>query len=133
MTQTIKDLKYSCQNDSFAQRLVDTIILGMLEKKASDVVVLDLRGIKNAITDFFVICSGNNDSQVDAITDSVEKEVFKRIGEEPWKKEGSAFKEWIILDYIDVVVHIFRKEKRIFYGLEELWGDAKITRYPNIT
>ena len=98
----------------------------MLEKKANDIAVLDLREVKNAIADFFVICSGNSANQVDAISDSIEEEVFKGSSQNPWHKEGFINKEWILLDYMDVVCHVFQKEKRAFYDLEEFWGDAKI-------
>ena len=89
---------------------------------------MDLREIKNAVTDFFVICSGSSDTQMDAISQSIEEEIHKHSKQNPWKTEGRQNKEWILLDYVDVVVHVFNKEKRIFYGLEELWGDAKITQ-----
>jgi len=98
----------------------------MLEKKAQNIAVLDLREVKNAIADYFVICSGGSDTQVDAIAGSVLEEVEKQSGQEPWHKEGFQNKEWILLDYLDVVCHIFQKEKRAFYDLEEFWGDAKI-------
>lgn len=110
-----------------SEKLSELVVAGMLEKKALDVTVLDLREIKHAVADFFVICSGNSDTQVDAIADSVEVHVKKNSAQTPWKREGFQQKEWILIDYIDVVVHIFSKEKRIFYALEELWADAKIT------
>ena len=104
------------------------VVEGMLEKKAVDVVVMDLREIKHAVADYFVICSGNSDTQIDAISDSIEEQIHKYSNQNPWKREGQQNKEWILLDYVDVVAHVFNKEKRTFYGLEELWGDAKITR-----
>ena len=107
--------------------LSNWVVEGMLEKKAQDVVVMDLREIKHAIADYFVICSGNSDTQIDAISESIEDEIHKRSKQNPWKKEGQQNKEWVLLDYVDVVAHVFNKEKRSFYGLEELWGDAKIT------
>jgi ribosome-associated protein len=115
-------------NNMTAEELSKVIVLGMEEKKASDIMVIDLRTIKNNVTDFFVICSGNSDSQIDAISDGVKEQVFK-VGEgNPWKSEGKSGGEWIIVDYVNVVAHIFLKDKRRFYGLEELWGDAIITR-----
>lgn len=108
--------------------LSEWVVEGMLEKKAMDVVVMDLREVKHAIADYFVICSGNSDTQIDAISESVEEQIHKNSKQNPWKREGQQNKEWILLDYVDVVAHIFNKEKRTFYGLEELWGDAKITR-----
>lgn len=109
-----------------SEQLSQAVAHGMQEKKASDIVILDLRNVKSAITDFFVICSGNSDTQVDAITDSVEEEVYKLLGQNPWHKEGKENKEWILLDYVDVVVHVFKKERRRFFALEDLWGDAEV-------
>ncbi len=111
-----------------AKALSEWVVEGMLEKKALDVVVLDLREVKHAIADYFIICSGNSDTQIDAISDSIEEQIHKNLGINPWKREGRENKEWILLDYIDVVAHIFNKEKREFFGLEELWGDAKVRR-----
>ena len=112
--------------------LCQLVVKGMQEKKAIDVVIMDLREVKNAITDFFVICSGNSDTQVDAIADSVEEEVWKTISAHPWHREGKQYKEWILIDYVDVVVHVFKKERRDFYDLEQLWGDAVITQVQDV-
>ena len=107
--------------------LSDVIVKGMLEKKAADIVVMDLRKVKNSIADFFVICSGSSDKQIDAIADSIDEEVFKTLKENVWHSEGKNNKEWMLLDYINVVAHVFRKDRREFYALERLWGDADIT------
>ncbi|HMJ68840.1 MAG TPA: ribosome silencing factor [Cyclobacteriaceae bacterium] len=117
------------KKDSLAgsQKLSGLIVKGMQEKKAYEIVLMDLRKVKNAVADFFVICSGNSDKQLDAIADSVDDEVFKGLKENPWHVEGKNNKEWMILDYTNVVVHIFRKDRRSFYALEKLWGDAEIT------
>jgi len=116
------------KSDSISsEQLCHLVVKGMQEKKALDVVIMDLRDIKNAITDFFVICTGNSDTQIDAIGDSIEAEVYKVISEHPWQREGKEAKEWILIDYVDVVAHVFKKDRREFYGLEQLWGDAKIT------
>lgn len=104
------------------------VVQGMQEKKAEDIVVLDLRGFKSAVTDYFVICSGNSDTQVDAIMLSIEEQVYKSLNEDVWHKEGKNNKEWILLDYVDVVAHVFKKDRRAFYALEDLWGDAPATR-----
>lgn len=85
---------------------------------------MDLTSIKNSIADYFVICSGNSDTQVEALKDSVDELIYKKAGENPWRVEGLENKEWILMDYVNVVVHVFQKKKREFYGLEELWGDA---------
>jgi ribosome-associated protein len=110
-----------------SKTLCDAIGKGMQEKKAIDILVMDLRKVKNAVADFFVICSGGSDKQLDAIADSVDEEVFKTVKENPWHIEGKNNKEWMLLDYFDVVAHIFKKEKREFFALEKLWGDAEMT------
>jgi ribosome-associated protein len=110
-----------------SEKLSEIIVKGMQEKKAMDIVVMDLRKVKNAVADFFVICSGNSDKQLDAIADSVDEEVYKALKENPWHTEGKNNKEWMLLDYINVVAHVFRKDRREFYALERLWGDADIT------
>ncbi len=109
-----------------SEKLCDAIVKGMQEKKALDILVLDLRKVKNAIADFFVICSGGSDKQLDAIAESVDEEVYKALQENPWHVEGKNNKEWVLLDYFDVVAHIFRKDKREFFALEKLWGDAEM-------
>jgi ribosome-associated protein len=111
-----------------SQDLSNIVAKGMLEKKGFDITILDLRKVKNAIADFFVICSGNVDVHVDAIADSVEEEVYKTTQIDPWQKEGKTNREWILIDYVDVVVHVFKKESREYYGLDELWGDAEVIR-----
>ncbi|HLT07179.1 MAG TPA: ribosome silencing factor [Cyclobacteriaceae bacterium] len=110
-----------------AEELSKIIVQGMEDKKASNIVVMDLRDIKNTVADFFVICSGTSDTQLEAISTSVEEVVFKATKELPWRSEGKTNRQWILMDYVNVVVHIFLKDTRAFYGLEELWGDAKVT------
>ena len=104
-------------------------IFGIQEKKGNDIVRLDLRNIFSSVSDYFVICHADSSTQVKAIANSVEEEIFKATQQEPWRKEGLEYGEWILLDYIDVVVHIFRTDKREFYGVEDLWGDAEINFY----
>lgn len=116
-------------DEIISTELAMTAIQGMQEKKAVDIRLLDLRKIKNAIADYFVICSGNSDTQVDAIQKSVDEVIHKKLGEHPWRSEGSQNREWILMDYVNVVVHVFQKQKREFYGLEELWGDAVIKEF----
>ncbi|TAF95042.1 MAG: ribosome silencing factor [Cytophagia bacterium] len=115
-------------SDLSSKDLAQLIVRGMQEKKAVDITVMDLREIKNAVTDFFVICSGNSDVQIDAIADSVEEETIKTANTRPWQREGKTYKEWILLDYVDVVVHVFKKDRRAYYDLELLWGDAIVTQ-----
>lgn len=104
-------------------------IHGIQEKKGNDIVRLDLRNIFSSVSDYFVICHADSSTQVRAIAASVEDEIYKATQQEPWRKEGLEYSEWILLDYIDVVVHIFRTDKREFYGVEDLWGDAEIKSY----
>jgi ribosome-associated protein len=115
-----------------SELLSEIIVKGMQEKKAIDIVVMDLRKVKNAVADFFVICSGNSDKQLDAIADSVDEEVYKALKENPWHTEGKNNKEWMLLDYINVVAHVFRKDRRDFYALERLWGDADIMEVTDV-
>lgn len=96
-----------------------------LSKKAENIKILDLRNL-TTITDFFVICTGNSDTHVKAVADAV-IEGSKEYGERPWHKEGISHRSWVLLDYVEVVVHIFLNETRNFYGLEKLWGDAPVT------
>lgn len=103
------------------------VVKGMQEKKATNIVVMDLRKVKNAVADFFVICTGSSDKQLDAIADSISDEVYKGTKETAWHTEGKNNKEWMLLDYSSVVAHVFRKDLRNFYALERLWGDAAIT------
>lgn len=110
-----------------SEQLSKIIIEGMEEKKASDIMLMDLREVKGSVSDFFVICSGASDTQIQAIAESIEEEVEKHAEEAPWRKEGFTNREWVLLDYVSVVAHIFRKDKREFYAIEELWGDAKTT------
>ena len=100
------------------------IAQGMFERKAEDIKILDMRNVKSASTDFFVISHAESDKQVEAIARSVDEEVKKLTGEMPWHREGMQNNEWVLLDYFNVVAHVFQREKREFYAVEELWGDA---------
>lgn len=118
-------------NDQFqtkpdSRSLVELVIEGMKEKKAQDITIMDVSDL-TTLTDYFVVCSGTSDTQIKAIADSVEEEVQKHTGEKPWKKEGIQARNWIILDFINIVVHVMSKEKREFYSIERVWNDARIT------
>ncbi|MGY3214291.1 ribosome silencing factor [Mucilaginibacter sp. HD30] len=104
-------------------------IHGIQEKKGNDIVRLDLRNLHSSVSDYFVICHADSTTQVKAIANSIEDEIFKTTQQEPWRKEGLQHGEWILLDYVNVVIHVFRTDKREFYGVEELWGDAEIKSY----
>ncbi len=110
-----------------SDKLSQLIVKGMQEKKALDIQVLDLRKVNNAVADFFVVCTGNSDTHMAGISESVSEEVFKISKEHPWRKEGLNNKSWILIDYVDVVAHIFSDDSRKFYGIEDLWADANIT------
>lgn len=109
-----------------SDKLADVVVRGMQEKKAAEIVVLDLKELKNAVADYFIICSASSDTQIEAIARSVEEEVEKLTGQNPWQTEGRMNREWVLLDYVDVVVHVFLRDRRQFYALEELWGDVEI-------
>lgn len=114
------------------EALVEVIVKGLQEKKGINICAMDLRNTGSAMADFFVLCHGGSARQVDALADSVEEEVRKALGEKPRHREGNDEAEWVLLDYVNVVVHVFSEEKRSFYRLEELWGDGGIKWYENI-
>ncbi|EOR94705.1 Iojap protein [Arcticibacter svalbardensis MN12-7] len=104
-------------------------IFGIQEKKGNQIVRLDLRNINSSVADYFVVCHAESTTQVKAITKSIEDEVYKVTGEWPLRVEGLQHGEWILLDYVDVVIHVFKTDKREYYGIEELWGDAETMHY----
>ena len=110
-------------------KILKTIIKAIQEKKAENIVSLDLRKIHEAVADFFVICQANNQPQIRAITDSIEEEVKKKCGESPYHYEGKQNMQWVIIDYVNVVVHIMMPEQRRFYKLEEMWSDAPLEEH----
>lgn len=118
--------KATSQANNTSDSLITPIIKGIEEKKGNDIQVFDLRNTGNAVCDYFVICSADSTTQVDSIAYSVEEFVKKATGESPWKSEGFTNKEWILIDYVDVVVHVFQTEVRDFYKLENLWADAEV-------
>ena len=105
-------------------QLITEIVRGIQEIKGQDIEILDLREIENTVCDYFVICNGTSNTQVNAIVNSVQKLVSKSLQEKPWHVEGSNNAEWVLLDYVHVVVHVFQKQIRDFYNIEGLWGDA---------
>jgi ribosome-associated protein len=111
--------------------LLSLIIKGIEEVKGNDIDILDLREIDNSACDYFVICNGNSNTQVNAIVNSVQKTVSKEVHEKPWHTEGSENSEWVLMDYVHIVVHVFQKHIREYYDIESLWGDAKITSIEN--
>ena len=110
-----------------ADQLITEIIKGIEQVKGEKINILDLREIENTVCDYFIVCEGNSNTQVNAIAGAVQKTVSKAIKDKPWHVEGEGNAEWILLDYVNVVVHIFQKQIREFYDIESLWGDAKTT------
>lgn len=110
-----------------ADELIAVILKGIDDVKGEDIQLLDLREIENTVCDYFIICSGNSNTQVNAISGAVQKNVSKELKDKPWHVEGQGNAEWVLMDYVNVVVHIFQKQAREFYDIESLWGDAKIT------
>jgi ribosome-associated protein len=110
-------------------KIFKTIIKAIQDKKGENIVSLDLRKIHEAVADFFIICQANNQPQIRAITDFIEEEVKKKCGESPYHYEGKENMHWVILDYVNIVVHIMMPEQRKFYKLEEMWSDAGLDEH----
>lgn len=107
--------------------LIAQILKAIDEVKAKDIKILDLRAIENTVCDYFIICTGTSNTHVNAISGIIQKQVSKLTKEKPWHVEGENNSEWVLLDYINIVVHIFQQKTREYYDIESLWGDAKIT------
>jgi ribosome-associated protein len=125
-TSTIKAEKKSEKNPS--QSLIDAIVDGILEIKGKNISVLDMNNIHNRVCDYYIICQADSTTQVNAIAGSVSETVKKRINERPYHSEGFQNSEWILIDYVTVVVHVFQSHIREFYNLEALWADAEVTK-----
>lgn len=115
-------------DNQYTKDLLDSIVDGISNVKGEDITILDLREIENAFCEYFVVCNGNSVTQVSAIADSVERLVKTEMHERPFHTEGTQNAQWILMDYTNVIVHIFQKEVREFYDIESLWGDAIETR-----
>jgi len=109
--------------------LLDAVVKGLEDVKGYEISIIDLREIHNSIAAYFIVCHGNSHTQVEALTASVEKVVFEAIGEKPVSVQGLRTGVWAIVDYFDIVVHVFHKDARSRFALEELWGDANITKH----
>ena len=112
-----------------SSKIIKTIILAIQQKKGENIISLDLRKIPEAVADFFIICEANNQPQIRAISDFVEEEVKKKCGELPYRHEGKQNLQWVLIDYVNVVVHIMTGETRKFYKLEEMWSDAPLEEH----
>ena len=110
-------------------KIIKTIISAIQSKKAENIVSLDLRKIPEAVADFFIICEANNQPQIKAIAEQVEEQVKQKCKENPYHREGYSALKWVLIDYINVVVHIMQPESRKFYKLEEMWSDAGLEEH----
>ena len=108
--------------------LISNIVLGIDNVKGIDVSLLDLRDIENTVCSYFVVCTGTSNTHVNAIASAIKKTVSKELKEKPFHTEGNDNAEWVLIDYVNVVVHVFQKQTRDYYNIEELWGDAKTTK-----
>ena len=115
------------KENSNADHLISVIINGIEDVKGQNINILDLRNIENTVCDYFIICEGTSNTQVNAIVNSIQKKVSKETKDKPWHIEGSDNAEWVLMDYVNVVVHVFQKHIREYYDIESLWGDAKTT------
>jgi len=110
-----------------SDQLITTILSGIEDVKGKEITILDLRDIENTVCDYFIICEGTSNTHVNAIVNSIQKKVSKELKDNPWHVEGSDNAEWVLIDYVNVVVHVFQKHTRQYYDIESLWGDAKTT------
>ncbi len=110
-----------------ADALLELIIEAMQEKKAKEITTLNLKNIDKAVCEYYVVCHADSNTQVEAIAKNVDGLVKKKTGEDPWHTEGFQNAEWILLDYVNIVVHVFQKQQRDFYGIERLWADSEVT------
>ncbi|MGY8913832.1 MAG: ribosome silencing factor [Flavobacteriales bacterium] len=116
------------QNSKVSQdELITSILFGIEEVKGNHINILDLREIENTVCDYFIICDGTSNTHVNAIVNSIQKTVSKGLKDKPWHIEGSDNSEWVLMDYVNVVVHVFQTQTREYYDIEGLWGDAKVT------
>lgn len=115
------------KRETSADELIALILQGIEEVKGQNINLLDLREIENTVCDYFIICNGTSNTHVNAIVGSIQKTVSKASKDKPWHVEGTDNAEWVLMDYVNVVVHVFQKQIREFYDIEGLWGDAKFT------
>lgn len=118
--------------EASTEKLVEEIIEGLREKKGKDIVTLDLREINTSVTEFFVICTGDSNTHVNALSGSVEEHVRKNLSDKPWHIEGTTNGEWVLMDYVNVVVHVFQRETREHYNIEGLWADAELKEHDEV-
>ena len=108
--------------------LLDAIVEGMQEKKAKNITIINLIGLEHRVADYFVICDADSTTHVNAIADTLEESVLKKTREKPYRSEGYQNAEWILIDYVNIVAHVFMRETREFYNIEGLWADGEVTK-----
>lgn len=118
------------KNNFGADEMIAVVLKAMDEVKGNDIQILDLREVENTVCDYFIIATGTSNTHVNALAGAVQKQVGKQCQEKPWHVEGEQNSEWVLIDYVNVVVHVFQQKTREYYNIEGLWGDAKITSIP---
>ncbi len=109
--------------------LLKNIVTVMQDTKGKEIISLDLRKIESAICKYFIICTGTSNTHVSSIENRIKKTISQDLGEKPWHTEGNNVGEWVLMDYYDIIVHIFQEKTRKFYNIEDFWGDAKFKHY----
>ena len=112
--------------------LLKNIVNVIQDSKGKEIVSLDLRKIESAICKYFIICTGTSSTHVNSIERKIKKTISQDLGEKPWHTEGNNVGEWVLMDYYDIIVHVFQEKTRKFYNLEDFWGDAKFTNYKEV-
>jgi ribosome-associated protein len=129
LTETKEKKKKAVSRLNRNSKLFKVILNAILEKKGEGVISLDLRKIPEAVADFFIVCEGGSSTQIKAIADFVEKEVKDKVGEIPYRREGVQSLQWVLVDYVNIVIHLFHPDARKFYRLEEMWSDAEVLEH----
>ena len=125
-------MKITKEEEIATEELLEKIIKGIQDKKGKEIVTLNISKIENSICDYFVICHGTSSTHVDAIIDSIEQKVKKELNEKPYHKEGLDNLTWVLIDYASIIIHVFQKDYRDFYNLEDLWADAPMQKYQDV-
>jgi len=125
-------MKITKEEEIATEELLEKIIKGIQDKKGKEILTLNISKIENSICDYFVICHGTSSTHVDAIIDSIEQKVKKELNEKPYHKEGLDNLTWVLIDYASIIIHVFQKDYRDFYNLEDLWADAPMHKYQDV-
>lgn len=120
------------KKNGLTDKVIECIVKGIQEKKGKEILSIDLSKLENAVCRYFIICHGDSNTQVNAIAQSIEKEMQETMNEKVWHSQGYENAQWILLDYFDYMVHVFQKDTREFYNLESLWADGKVVHFNDI-